>query len=246
MAPGAYEVREGAPRRRVLLNLSHSQDLPPNAGRGAAALKVTIKGLANEALPPDARVSLLWSDKAHPREPLQAEIEKNQCEFGIVAPGTWELFIASRMSAFPILATSFDGQTHTGNRLRVMDKPLDVELSVRTAPTVVDGFAWREGKGKAGVLVLLIPQDPGNHTDLIRRDQSDSDGSFTFRAVPPGTYTAVAIENGWNVEWQRPEVLARYLPNGVGVSVPDQPGPLYHLAATVPIQAPITSVTGRP
>jgi hypothetical protein len=246
VAPGAYEVRVGEPRRRVLLNLSGSQDLSPNAGSGAATLKVTIRGVANGALPPDSRLFLFWSDKIHPRQPLHAEIEKNACEFGIVPPGTWELFIVSRMSAFPILATSFDGQTHTGNQLRVTDKPLDVELSVRTAPTLVDGFAMREGKGKDGFLVLLVPQDPTNHADLFRRDQSDSDGSFTFRSVPPGAYTAVAIENGWNVEWQRPEILARYLPGGVAVSVPDQPGLLFHLPAAVPIQTPITSVTSKP
>ncbi|MGA2049589.1 MAG: carboxypeptidase regulatory-like domain-containing protein [Terracidiphilus sp.] len=246
VAPGAYEVREGERRRRVLLNLSHSQDLSSNAGSGAAALKVTIKGIAKNALPADARLFLFWGDKTHPRQPMQAKFENNECEFGIVPPGNWELFIGAGMSGFPIIATSFDGQMHTGNRLHVMGKPLDVELSVRTAPTVVDGFAMREGKGKAGVLVLLVPHDPENHTDLIRRDQSDSDGSFTSRAVPPGAYTVVAIENGWNLEWQRPEILARYLPGGVVVSVPDQPEPLYHLTAAVPIQAPITSVTSEP
>ena len=32
---------------------------------------------------------------------------------------------------------------------------------------------------------------------LIRRDQSDSDGSFALRDVVPGQYTVVAIQDGW-------------------------------------------------
>jgi hypothetical protein len=243
VAPGSYELRQGEPRRRAEVDLSGSQELSPNVGTGAAALKFSVTVLGKEPLPADTHLVLYWSDKSHPRQPLNTEVIKNACEFAIVPPGNWELQLVSRLLSFPILSTVVDGQAHVGNRLRVADKPLTVELKIRSAPTTVEGFAWKDGKGKAGVLVLLVPKDPQAHSDLYRRDESDSDGSFALRSVPPGSYTAIAIENGWDVEWQRPEILARYLPQGVAVSVPESPAPLFHLPAPVPIQPVNTGET---
>ena len=49
---------------------------------------------------------------------------------------------------------------------------------------------------------------------LFRRDQSDSDGTFTLREILPGRYTVVAIERGWELDWQDPAVLKPYLARG--------------------------------
>ncbi len=67
-------------------------------------------------------------------------------------------------------------------------------------------------------MVVLVPKRAGDR-GFYRRDQSDSDGSFVLRGVAPGEYTVVAIENGWDLEWARPEVMARYLAGGVTVEV---------------------------
>lgn len=63
-------------------------------------------------------------------------------------------------------------------------------------------------------MVILVPQDAENNEAVFRRDQSDSDGSFTLTAIPPGTFTVLALENGWELEWTNPRVLQRYLPGG--------------------------------
>jgi len=236
LAPSEYEMRASEPRRRVLLSLAHSQDISPSAGSGAATLTVKIQGPAGVTLPPDARLSLSWNDKTHPRQALEAEVQKNACEFEIVPQGVWELSLVSQRLSFPVVSTTVAGETHAGNLLRVGDKPIAVDLSVRAASTQVEGIAQKDGKGKAGVLVLLVPENAGSHTDLFRRDQSDSDGSFTFRSVAPGAYTAFAIEDGWEVEWQRPEILAHYLSKGVAVNIPDGVIPNYRLPTAVAIQ----------
>jgi hypothetical protein len=83
----------------------------------------------------------------------------------------------------------------------------------------VEGFAKKDGKPAAGVMIVLIPSDVNDNVELFRRDQSDLDGSFLLPSVIPGKYTAVAIENGWELEWGRPEVLAQYLAKGVSVAI---------------------------
>ena len=54
---------------------------------------------------------------------------------------------------------------------------------------------------------------------MFRRDQSDGDGSFSLPGVIPGTYTVVAIEKGWELEWTNPAVLQKYLGSGTAVTV---------------------------
>jgi hypothetical protein len=68
-------------------------------------------------------------------------------------------------------------------------------------------------------MVVLVPQSLQGNADLFRRDQSDSDGTFSLYQVVPGRYTVVAIENGWNLDWQNPDVLRPYLEHGQSIEV---------------------------
>ena len=56
-------------------------------------------------------------------------------------------------------------------------------------------------------MIVLVPQDAANNSPLFRRDQSDSDGSFTLLNVVPGQYTVLALAQGWDLEWGNPAVL---------------------------------------
>ncbi len=84
----------------------------------------------------------------------------------------------------------------------------------------VTGTAMREGERFSGAMIVLVPQDPGNNLPLFRRDQSDSDGTFTLANVVPGQYTVLAIANGWDLEWANPTVLQPYFKNAQTVEVP--------------------------
>jgi hypothetical protein len=68
-------------------------------------------------------------------------------------------------------------------------------------------------------MVVLVPDDPSNNAPLFRRDQSDSDGTFSLNDIVPGKYTVIAIENGWEMEWANPYVLAPYIKNGEQVKI---------------------------
>lgn len=87
---------------------------------------------------------------------------------------------------------------------------------------MVEGYAKQAGKGVAGAMVVLIPKHPDANRELFRRDQSDLDGSFSLRQVIPGTYTVIAIANGWDLDWSKPAVISRYIARGRTVVVPGQ------------------------
>ena len=97
--------------------------------------------------------------------------------------------------------------------------PAQLAVTMSSALGVIDGVVKLGGKIIAGAMVVLVPDDPANHPQWFRRDQSDSDGTFTLSQVLPGKYTAVAIENGWNLEWANPTIIQPYLTNGEVVQV---------------------------
>lgn len=68
-------------------------------------------------------------------------------------------------------------------------------------------------------MIVLVPDKIDGNESLFRRDQSDSDGTFSLRDIVPGTYTVVAIGQGWDLEWSRAEVLKPYLTNGERIEV---------------------------
>ena len=64
---------------------------------------------------------------------------------------------------------------------------------------------------------MLIPATFGEPESLTipRRDQSNTDGSFELPEVIPGQYILIAIDHGWQVNWNDPATLRMYLIHGV-------------------------------
>jgi hypothetical protein len=110
--------------------------------------------------------------------------------------------------------------------------------TVSQSETRVEGFTRnKNGKGQPGVMMVLVPKEAAAFPSLVRRDQSDSDGSFSLRDVAPGQYTVVAIQDGWELDWARQEVIGRYLSHGVAVTVTEGSGKLLKLSEAVPVQS---------
>jgi len=120
----------------------------------------------------------------------------------------------------------------------VSDRSLQVTLSVSVGSARVEGIVRRNGKGVAGAMVMLVPRNLAAIAELARRDQSDSDGSFSLRDAIPGQYTVVAIEHGWDLDWARPETIRRFLPRGTSVTVTDAGGKGIRMSEAVELQSP--------
>lgn len=96
-----------------------------------------------------------------------------------------------------------------------------VELTIQASEGVgtVNGIAKNGDHPISGAMVVLVPENAADNLSMFRRDQSDSDGTFTLNEVVPGHYTVIAIQNGWEMEWASPEALRPYLGKGMPVQV---------------------------
>ena len=133
-------------------------------------------------------------------------------------------YVMLRARGLHIAGITASGATLDGRSIEIPESGaarLDVTLARGMGR--VDGVALREGKPFAGAMVLLVPENPAGNYILFRRDQSDSDGTFSLPLVVPGKYTAVAIADGFDLEWSNPEVIKRYLSAGTKVEVATSP-----------------------
>ena len=134
-------------------------------------------------------------------------------------PGNYEVWVTAADSSLAVTHLTATGATAEGNVIKIGSAPVAISATIADGSATVTGFAMRDGKPAAGVMILLVP-NPAGEREMFRRDQSDSDGSFQLARVVPGQYTVVAIEDGWTLDWARPEVIAHYLSGGQRVTVP--------------------------
>jgi hypothetical protein len=237
VAPGHYELMQGYPPRIAELDASASLHVDPNLGKPAVEVSGTLRSSSGVALPDRIFMSLESLDAVHQQEPNHVFSSNSQFSFDSIREGNYELKAESKEKQFPITSITIGSHTHSGNLLTVSDKPLQMVVTVSLSETRIEGFAQKAEKGLPGILVLLVPKDLAAFPALARRDQSDSDGSFALRDVAPGQYSVVAIENGWDLDWERPEVFNRYLPGGVPVTVTESSGKLVRLSQAVQVQS---------
>ena len=71
------------------------------------------------------------------------------------------------------------GAKLTGRTLEIKGSgPVKLTMTAVQGEGEVSGVVLREDKPVAGAMIVLVPADPANNRVLIRRDQSDSDGTF--------------------------------------------------------------------
>jgi hypothetical protein len=135
-----------------------------------------------------------------------------------VAPGSYEISLSGPGIFVKSIAAT--GATITGRTIEIRPgNTVNLAVTAAYGEGQIQGTALRDGQRFAGAMIVLVPSDPAHNEVLFRRDQSDTDGTFTLPAVVPGAYTLLAIENGWDLEWMKPEVLKNYLGGGMAVEV---------------------------
>jgi hypothetical protein len=206
VAPGKYVLNiesYGAvsEKRSTVLNVTADMDFDADAAPPAPSISGIVQKDGGLNLAPQAFV-LLWNPRRN--EALQAPIDdKGQFEFApdLLTPGDYSVFVASGMNS-TIGTLAATGAQVEGQTIRVStSKPIELRIELSAGLSTINGIARRNNEPFAGVMILLVPQSPEKNLPLFRRDQSDSDGTFTLHDVLPGRYKILAIEDGWDVEW---------------------------------------------
>jgi hypothetical protein len=236
MAPGHYELTLGDPPRVVNLDASENSEVGPDAGSPLCSLGGTLR-MANGAAPPDDAIVSLRSFGNILRHTQPTSPTRNgRFELTSAAPGNWGVMVNSRNGRLTVLGVGTEAAIRPGDTVAVRDSVSNLVVLLGEASARIDGFVQKDGKGIGGTMVVLVPKEPAQMEALSRRDQSDSDGSFSLRDVVPGQYTLIAIEDGWKLDWTVPGALARYLPRGTAVTVQDNSAATVHPAGPVVVQ----------
>jgi 5-hydroxyisourate hydrolase-like protein (transthyretin family) len=223
IAPGHYFLRQWGPQgggsHTAMLDLTSNQsvDFSSLATAGGADLTGRIAMASGEKLPARTVVTLIptESGRGGQGQPLA---EDGSFTLHALTPGEYDVQVGSRDAPISIVQMMATGAAVQGNRITIANQPVLLAATLARGATTVNGFARQSGRPASGVMIFLVPRNPALR-DLYRRDQSNTDGSFTLNRVVPGDYTLVAIENGWTLEWARPEVMAPYLARGTRVQV---------------------------
>lgn len=225
LAPGRYIVAQSSIGRKIVdLSASTSLDLRDFPETHISG-RVTFEGEG-----PDRNAFVvLSSGTTHVQAPVSPD---GTFQVGGVSPGHYVVQLLGAPSYY-IKSISVGGEVSPDGAMTIA-AGVDTKVTIiaGNGAATLDGIAMKNGVPFAGAMVLLIPDDL-SRTVLIRRDQSDSDGTFTLPDIAPGRYTLVAIDDGSGLAYMEPSAIKPYLDDGQSISLPR--------AGNKPIQVTVVS-----
>jgi Carboxypeptidase regulatory-like domain len=238
---GKYSVvlpdpQSGRPQQSSQITLDKDgQELDLNRGEAMASVKLSVK-MPRQA-PVSQQVTMGLQDSRMLVIAANAIDAAGEVTLEGIPPGKYALVAFSPDKAYSVVRIVVSGVETSDHVLTLTaGSSLSGTVFLALGVVAVEGFVHRGGKPSSGVMVALIPKDPQSHLDMFRRDQSDSDGSFTLPAVIPGTYTLIAVEDAWGFQWLQPDVLNRYLQHGQNLTVGELMTNSVHLPDPVEVQ----------
>jgi hypothetical protein len=216
------------------------EEINTNGAETTGSVKMSVKVAGATTLPEQLSIGLRSSARSVAGWRLvdaKGELELPQME-----AGRYEVVVWGPPQPYSIQHMSAEGATVSGHTLILPPgASASVSLTLVAGSSNIEGTAKRAGKPFAGAMVVLVPsdvaKDPELSRDLFRRDQSDLDGTFSLQNVVPGSYTLLAIENGWDLDWSQPAAITPYLSHGRTIEVGNQVGRIMKIAEAVEVQA---------
>lgn len=237
---GRYNVRFLGPGQASQMDgvdlTKDGEEIDASKSEALSTVKASVRIPGEPALPPRFMVGL----RSGPRTPAVWQVvnPKAEVEFQQLAPGRYEVLVGGPGKPYSIAHMAVEGASASGHTLMVAaGSAPSVSLTLVGGSVEVRGIAKRDGKPFAGAMVVLVPKNPELDRDLFRRDQSDLDGTFSLRGVVPGSYTVVAIENGWDLDWSQPGVIAAYRKHGRTIQIVGQVGQPMNVAEPIEVQS---------
>jgi hypothetical protein len=236
VSPGVIEV-SGIPAGRYDVSLigqgvrsqisgvdltTQGQEVDTSAAEASSNVKMSVQ-LQGASKPAELIVALRSQGKLGIRG---SQVDANgEAEIQQIPAGQYEVVLFARGRNYSISRVTAEGAEVSGRHVTIAaGSTASISVTATAGSIVVQGIAKRASKPFPGAMVVLVPKDVEGNRDLFRRDQSDLDGTFSLRDVTPGKYTLVAIENGWDLDWSQPEVIAVYAKHGRAMEVTNTPG----------------------
>ncbi len=226
IAPGHYviEMPEPDSKRRgggwyKEIDLSGTVELNANENPPLASVTGAVM-LEGGSRPPSSKMYLVLTNRIS-RENFSAQVSgKGMFDFNDneIRPGTYEVLLANA-PGFQMKNMLAKGARVVGQTIEISGGSVQLVVTATHAVARINGVVLRDDKPFAGAMVILVPRNLAGNLTLFRRDQSDSDGTFTLPEVLPGSYTVIALQNAWNLDWGSATVLQPYLKDGTPVVV---------------------------
>ena len=194
------------------------EEIDPSAAQALSTVKASVQmdGDAAQA----KRVTIGLRSRGRTGDRWSGVDAKSMAEFQRISAGKYEVVVAGSGRRYAISQLSADGAEVAGRVITIAagtSPSLSITLTAGNAE--LQGTVKKAGKPFAGAMVVLVPKNPESDRDLFRRDQSDLDGTFVLHGVVPGSYTVMAVENGWDLNWAEPTVISAYTKHGKRVQV---------------------------
>ena len=235
LAPGRYEVRMQGPGQAIkpaLVEVAEgsAQTLDMNAASAMASITIQLDGIA-KADTSSVQVNLIDSESGRNAAQDDAgayflsgtllnQRRSNASRVIEVPPGRYEVVLTGRPNLYLTGMTAQSGMA-TKRFITAPSGHSTLTLHIAEGRSTLTGIAMMQGKPSVGAMVLLIPATLGepDSLDIIRRDQTNTDGSFDLVNVLPGKYILLAIDHGWQVNWKASGTLRGQMMHGVSVDL---------------------------
>jgi hypothetical protein len=214
--PGHYSMRTDSMEQQHVvtetkeLDASRSGDLNAMPTRTSATLTVSFP----DGVPLPKGAIRLWN-RSNGTFIEEQILGRHKFHFEQrLAPGAYEVLLPGAPEVF-IRRLSVDGIRVAGRIITLKGAdPATLTITTERGTAHIEGIAVRANNPASGVMVVLVPDEPENDPGPLRRQETNTDGSFAFSTLAPGTYRLLAIENGWDMDWANAKVLKRYLEKG--------------------------------
>jgi len=225
IAPGHYIVelpdssRPGRAGWYQEMDLNGTVELDPSGSPPLVSVSGMLALEGNERRPP-GQIYVVLANRAT-SETFVAEVKANgSFEFAEsdIRPGSYDLVIQNAPGYQVKTLTAHGAHVH-GQSIQIAASRIELAVTATKALARVTGVVLAGDQPHPGAMVVLVPRATGSSPTLFRRDQSDSDGTFTLLEVIPGSYLVVAIEDGWDLDWASPSVLQPFLKDAALVEV---------------------------
>lgn len=225
IAPGHYIVempdssRPGRAGWYREMDLNGTVEFDPSENPPLVSVSGTLALEGTERRPP-GQIYVVLANRGT-SEAFVAEVKGNgSFDFAEsdIRPGTYDL-VMQNAPGYQVKTLAAHGAQVNDYTIQITGTRVQLSVTATHALSHITGVVLDGETPHAGAMVVLVPRASGSSPTMFRRDQSDSDGTFNLLEVVPGSYLAIAIEDGWDLDWASSSVLQRYVKNATPVEV---------------------------